>query len=163
MKPQAYKTTSVPVEKSQGEVRRLLMLYGCTHVQTSEDLSQGVILVRFVHPIPDSDQRCVVRLQGEIPKVDPPKSKGRYYQGRWISSERRLAEARQAAERQAWRALYYIVKARMEAIIFGFETFEQAFLAHVEIVSTEGQKMTLGEWALPRMAQGRLALKAKED
>jgi hypothetical protein len=46
----------------------------------------------------------------------------------------------------------------MESILYGMETFEEAFLSHVEVVGPHGTKITFGEWALPLMRQGHLQI-----
>jgi hypothetical protein len=49
--------------------------------------------------------------------------------------------------RQRWRALLLAIKAKLESIESGIETFEEAFLAH--IVLPNGQ--TMAEWATPQI------------
>lgn len=46
-------------------------------------------------------------------------------------------------QRQRWRALVLVVKAKLESIESGLETFEQAFLANVML--PDGS--TVGDWA----------------
>ncbi len=50
--------------------------------------------------------------------------------------------------RSRWRALMLCVKAKLESVAAGIETFEEAFLANV--VMPDGK--TLGEHALPQIA-----------
>jgi len=153
MRPTAYKDTSVPAVQSQQDVKRLLVKYGCSAVSTAEDLTQGTITLRFARLMENTEQPVIVRLTARLP--DLPSIRTTY---RSPSPERVERERREKAERQAWRALYYAVKSRMESIVFGIESFEEAFLSHVEVIGKEGEKLTLGEWALPRMASGRLQI-----
>lgn len=50
-------------------------------------------------------------------------------------------------QRQRWRALVLVVKAKLESIESGLETFEQAFLANVML--PDGS--TVGDWAAPEL------------
>jgi hypothetical protein len=138
-------------------IRKLLQQYGCTATAVAEDFKKGEIQLRFAHLFEGSDDRGMfVRMIVHFPKVAANYS-------RYRSRENAEVAAREQACRQAWRVIYHSIKSRLESVIFGVETFEEAFLSHIEIVTTEGEKMTMGDWALPRMASGRLALKARED
>jgi hypothetical protein len=52
-------------------------------------------------------------------------------------------------ERQRWRALVLVVKAKLEAVESGITTFEEEFLAHVVIADGS----TVGEWMAPQLEQ----------
>lgn len=64
-------------------------------------------------------------------------------------SDGAAAEAYEQAVRQSWRALYLVIRARLEAIEAGIETFEEAFLAHVVLPSGE----TVGDLTAPAIAR----------
>lgn len=51
-------------------------------------------------------------------------------------------------ERQRWRALLLVIKAKFEAIDSGVSCFDDEFLAHIVLPS--GQ--TAGEWIVPQIA-----------
>lgn len=156
IKTSAYRDTEVSPERSQMAIRKLLQQYGCTAIAVAEDFKKGEIQLRFAHLFEGSDRGMIVRMVVHFPKV--PVNYSRYR-----NRENAEQAAREQECRQGWRVIYHSIKSRLESVIFGVETFEEAFLAHLEVVTTEGQKMTMGEWALPRMASGHLALKAKED
>ncbi len=153
-----YSGTEVSVEKSQGDIKKLLQKYGCSAVQTAEDMHKGLVVIRFCRLIEGSDKAVWIRFTVQIPKVEEP-TRVRY----GSSKEKIMRERLDQAERQAWRALYYALKSRMESVVFGIETFEEAFLAHAEIVTRDGQKMTFGEWAIPGMKSGQLQLPARTE
>ncbi|WP_210205670.1 hypothetical protein [Pseudaminobacter salicylatoxidans] len=50
--------------------------------------------------------------------------------------------------RSRWRALYLCIKAKLESIDSGIETFEDAFLAHIQM--PDGHSVS--EHVLPRIA-----------
>ena len=70
------------------------------------------------------------------------------------SDEKQLQRSSDASERlweqackERWRALHLCVKAKLEAIDAGVETFEDAFLAHVQTETGE----TIGERIKPQL------------
>ena len=81
--------------------------------------------LRFVLPIPDPDHKMF--------STKTPAAR---------------AGAAKAEERRRWRAFVLVVKAKLESVDSGIDTFETAFLAN--IVVTDGK--TLGEWATPHIA-----------
>lgn len=101
--------TSVPVERSQVELERLLAQHGATQFYrgTTED-------------------RAVVgfRLNDRIVKLSIPMSKAADFKGRGQEKAAQLA-------REKWRALLLSVKAKLVGVAAGVESFEEAFLAHV--------------------------------
>lgn len=52
--------------------------------------------------------------------------------------------------RQRWRALLLALKAKLECVESGIETFDEAFLAHV-VVGARGE--TVGEHLIPQLTQ----------
>ena len=51
------------------------------------------------------------------------------------------------AERQRWRALLLVIKAKLEAVESGVTSFEEEFLAHVVLPDNQ----TVGDWMLPQV------------
>lgn len=52
--------------------------------------------------------------------------------------------------RQRWRALLLALKAKLECVESGIETFEEAFLAHIVV---PGTGRTVGDDLIPRLAE----------
>jgi hypothetical protein len=50
-------------------------------------------------------------------------------------------------ERQRWRALLLVIKAKLEAVESGVTTFEEEFLAYVVLPDNQ----TVGDWLLPQV------------
>lgn len=50
-------------------------------------------------------------------------------------------------ERQRWRALVLVIKAKLEAVESGITTFENEFLAHIVLPDNR----TVGEWLAPQI------------
>jgi hypothetical protein len=60
---------------------------------------------------------------------------------------KQMEEAAAQEDRQRWRALALVIKAKLEAVQAGIVTFEEEFLAHILLPSGE----TVGEWATPQL------------
>lgn len=124
----AYENTDVAVEKSQGDLRKLLSKYGADRFTFGESIDlEGMRWagVEFTH------DGHLVRL---VAPLKPPNEK-------WIRDKVRRARTKTRADFEAehaeqeakriWRVLYWSLKSRLVAIEEGVETFEQAFLAHL--------------------------------
>jgi hypothetical protein len=128
--------TSVPVERSRGELSRILERHGASDFMTGE--VDGKAQVLFKH----GDRR--IRFQVPLDQGEPVKK----------LTPARLEASYQQERRRLWRALVLTVKARFEAVESGVETLEQAFLAHVVV---NGGK-TFGELAIPELDSGARAV-----
>jgi hypothetical protein len=136
--------TSVPVVKSRLDIEGLLQRNGATQYLTAHDHEAGRAIVQF------KLAERLVRFTVTI----PPMTDGRRRRGR------SPADRQAQVERQRWRALWLILKAKLESLESGIETFEQSFLAHVVLDNDR----TIGEILIPRLQAGRLALPpAAED
>ncbi len=65
---------------------------------------------------------------------------------------RRLSSSMlEQADRQRWRALYLVVRAKIEAVEAGLAIFEEEFLAFIVV---PGSNQTIGEILVPRLKEG---------
>jgi hypothetical protein len=101
--------TSVPVARSQSELKGLLSRFGAKQVVTFEDYETGRYCVVFTC----EDRR--VRIEMPVPKDSDPQE-----------------------ERRMWRCLVMLVKAKAVAIEDGLITFDEAFFADL-VVPVQGQ------------------------
>lgn len=101
-----FADTKVGVGQSQADLRKVLMRYGASEFAFRE--TADVAEVAFVH------HALGIRIR--VP-INPPQPNNK--------------ASREREERRVWRVLHWLIKARMDAIDAGVETFEQAFLAHV--------------------------------
>ncbi len=100
--------TEVPVTKTRAEIERLLENAKAKQYGTAVDYDELKARVQF------RLQDRVVRFTVQLP--DPTK----------------LGPTRfQSAERQRWRALLLVLKAKLESVESGIETFDSAFLAQI--------------------------------
>lgn len=127
----AYETTTVPVSKSQEQIRTVLVKHGAEKFSFGEQMTSpldgiaGSVGVEFVY------DQTAVRMVASLhsPDVDEVTAKaGRSRTKGELEVEREMVE--QEAMR-VWRVLHWCIKTRMEAIEEGLETFEQSFLPHI--------------------------------
>lgn len=131
--------TSVPADRSRGEIERTLSRYGATGFMYGWDENGAVVgfraqerLVQFRLAMPDRDDRRFTMTPA----------------GKRERSAAQAEAAWEQATRQIWRALLLVVKAKLEAIDAGISTFEQEFLAFI----TLPDGTTMGDWAAPQIA-----------
>jgi hypothetical protein len=131
--------TDVSSDRSRAEIERTLRRYGATAFAYGWTDSAATIMfeladrrVRFNLPMPDRNDPQFTRTPGK---------------GLARSAEAAEKEWEQA-QRQRWRALALVIKAKLEAVEAGITTVEQEFLAH--IVLPDGA--TVGDWVQPQLA-----------
>lgn len=109
-------TTTVPVARTQEEIKRVLTKYGATGFIFGQGNGQAAVMfemffrrVKFVVP---------------LPKANDKKS--------------------EQMERARWRCLLLAIKAKLECAATGITTFEQEFLAHIVLPNgqTVSEKIT---------------------
>ena len=126
--------TEVSVEKSKLEMERLLGKHGATRRILGVDEEAGVAFVMF------EMQKRQVRLKVPVPTVavliadasfDPKKRPTGW--GYWGTTQRETwAKKRHAQlEKERWRQLLLLVKAKLEMIALGLSTVEREFLADI--------------------------------
>lgn len=124
----AYETTTVPVERSQGEIRKLLADHGATRFAFGEETdSAGVrwAAVSFAHG------GYAVRMRVPHKPIDDQalRGKARRAHTRTYEDFERVAIEQEA--KRIWRVMSWNLKARLVAVEEGVETFAEAFLAHL--------------------------------
>lgn len=127
--------TSVPVERSQAEIERLLAKYGATAFMRGWNGPRAVIGFQAMNRH--------IRFELPLPTLESCEKVG----GR-TRPKYQIQPAYDQAVRQAWRALALVIKAKLEGISSGITTFENEFLAHIVLPGGE----TFGEWAAPQLS-----------
>lgn len=120
--------TEVTAERSKAEIERTLTRFGADQFMYGwRDTSAAIAFrahgrhIRFLLPMPTDED-----LRGS-----------------------RSKDAKERETRRRWRALALCIKAKLESVATGIETFEESFMAHV--VMPNGQ--TLAEHAQPLIAK----------
>lgn len=130
--------TSVSVSKTKADIEDLIQKAGAGQFVSGYKENMAVIgfslanrQIRFVLPLPDRQEQKF-----------------------WFTPERRTKrsekqayEAWEQACRSRWRALYLIIKAKLEAVDSGISTIEREFF--YDIVLPDGK--TVGEFMAPQI------------
>jgi hypothetical protein len=136
--------TGVSSDRSRAEIDSLLMRYGANSFVYGMNADSAMVAfemrarrIKFVLPMPDrADGKFTMGVHPHSHKpVKLPPDK--------------IAERYEQATRERWRALVLCIKAKLESVESGIETFEEAFLPH--IVMSNGR--TIGETLLPDIAR----------
>ena len=116
------KDTTVPVAKSRAEIESLLDRHKAKQYGTAVDYD--LLLARVQFRLNDRVVRFIVSL--------PDRKK-------------LAAQKYERAERQRWRALLLVIKAKLESVESNIETFEHAFLSQIVMPGDQ----TVGELLNP--------------
>ena len=111
------KHTTVPVERSRTQIEQCLERYGASSFVFGWDRSSGISAIAFEF------KGLMFRIEIPIPTDCPPQD-----------------------ERQRWRVLLLVIKAKLEAVESGISTIREEFLAYV---MTPGG--TLGKRLIPQL------------
>ena len=128
--------TTVGQDQSRAEIERVLDRYGATSFAYFK--SEGQVLVAFEMRKRRITFKVVLPAKKDFSVTDS---------GRSRKSENAVQEAYEQAVRQRWRALALVIKAKLESVDSGIETFEEAFLA--QIMLPDGQPV--GQWMAPQI------------
>lgn len=116
--------TKVPVAQSRAEIERLLDRHRAKQYGTAVDYELREARVQFrLH-------ERIVRFVISLP--DPGKLRG---------------DRLDQAERQRWRALLLVIKAKLEAVENSIATFEEEFLAHIVLPNDR----TVADYVIPQV------------
>lgn len=129
-------TTSVDSAASRAEIERTLTRYGATAFMYGTRAGEGVVAFEL------NDRRVQFRL----PLPDREADEFAFTPTGRERSPGSQAEAYEQAVRQRWRALLLCVKAKLESVEAGIETFDDAFLAQLVLPGgvTVGERMAGG-------------------
>jgi hypothetical protein len=132
--------TEVPIERSKRQIEVLLQQQGAQAYHVGWDSGRDIIefgwqgkQIRFV-------------LRRYALKDFEVSERGHY------RTQRQRQQAFEQADRSRWRALYLVVRAKLEAVERGIAVFEEEFMAFIVV---PGRNQTVGEILLPRIAEGR--------
>jgi DNA polymerase IIIc chi subunit len=137
------KGTKVAIETTDQQIKTMLRKAGATAYATFEDGNGASIAFR----LNDLNIRMALAMPDRFSNEFVMKTVNQYG-GQAPRSEDAAEKLWEQACRERWRALHLCVKAKLEAIAAGVETFEDAFLAHVMTETGE----TVGERVRPQLA-----------
>lgn len=124
----AYATTTVAVERSQGEIRKLLAGYGCGNFAFGEEVD--ILGVRWA-AVSFAHAGLAVRMRVPHKPGDEADIARKARRSRTKTLGEVAFEEGEQEARRIWRVIAWNLKARMVAVDEGVETFQEAFLAHL--------------------------------
>lgn len=126
-------STSVPVERTRQEIESVLRRYGADQFVSGWEHGRAMLGFR-VHD-------RMVRFELPLPKESD-------YKWKWNATEAQKEKQIAQDDRQRWRALLLVIKAKLEAVESKIATFESEFLAHIVMPNNR----TVGEILIPQLA-----------
>lgn len=117
-------TTSVPIDRSQSEIKKILSKYGADSFAFAE--SQGKAMIMF-----ELQKR---RIMFKLPLPQPP---SKHATQASIKTYEQLCRSR-------WRALVLGIKAKLECVASQITTLEEEFLAHIVLPNGQTVGQTVG-------------------
>ncbi len=134
--------TTVPAGKTRGEIEMLVQKYGAKRFASGwiDDTHAAISfvahgrLVRFTLPLPTRDYASLMLKKTKRYQYSAPPANA-------------IDSALEAEQRRRWRCLLLAMKAKLEVVETGIETFEQAFLANIVTADnmTVYEKITMAE------------------
>jgi hypothetical protein len=157
----AYEATSVPVEKSQGQIRKLLSGAGASRLAFGEERDDDGLRTAAVTFVVGVN---AVRLRVPLKPIDEREVRAKIRRAHTRTEDEIRDGLYEQEEKRIWRVLAWNLKARMVAVQENVETFEEAFLAHLLDART-GQTIyeQLAQTGQVQLAQPLLALPATTE
>ena len=131
--------TTVTVERSKTEVEHILRRYGADQFLHGWEEGRAIIGFRL--------KGYPVRMTLPLPILEDFEHYARKNGTKTRRTPQAAQSAHEQAERQAWRALVLVLKAKLEAVEAGITTIEQEFLADMVLPGD----VTVSEALLPRL------------
>lgn len=131
--------TNVSPERTRAEIEKTLSRYGATAFGYAWENGRAIVTFKA--------RERYVRFEVHLPDRNAPAI--RLNQHGYVKTVHQIDAAVAQAERQRWRALLLVVKAKLEAVEAGLSHFEEEFLA--QIILPDGR--TVGEHALTAVAE----------
>lgn len=131
--------TKVSPEKTKSEIEQLLRRYGADQFVSGWDARRAFVMFRA--------KDRMIRFTLTMPNKDD-----REFSHTATGSRRNVAAQEQHYEqacRTYWRRLLLSIRAKLESVATGIETFEEAFLAQIVLPD----QSTVGQWAKGALAQ----------
>jgi len=135
--PKYAAKTEVRVEKSRSEIEAVVVKYGASEFVSGWKSGAAMVgfrlnglSIRFVLPIPSKTDKAFTTVM----------RRGSLYK----ASEQQATEQYEQELRRRWRALYLVIKAKLEAVESGISTIEEEFMAHIVMPND----MTVGQFII---------------
>ena len=128
---QPYQGTNVTVSRSQAMIEKMLQEHGAVKIHFFKDFEKYMVVMAWERKFIIDDNPVVQPLAHHITFKDKK-------------------------EMQVYRALYYHLKAKFEAVDFEIVSFEEEFLPYFVMKFPDGSSGTIAEYFIPDLKRGSL-------
>jgi len=135
-----YATTGIPPEKTQFEITKMLKEFGCEAIRWTELKGE----------LPVLEFSFEVEIRGVLKKVGVQVKPTRIMVKKGPTYDRKIV----SNDAQSMRLLFWWLKSKLEAVMFGLESFEREFMSHVLFRLPSGETKQLGEEMERALAEG---------
>ena len=135
-----YADTKVSTDGSKEAINKLLKKFGCKGIQWTWIDDHDIL--RFTHEFELKGVKHGITFEINIPDIG--KRKGRGYDKVFVRNER-----------QAYRIVVHIIKAKLTAVETGAETFENEFLAKILYQLPDGKTAKVGDVILNQISDAK--------
>lgn len=133
-----YAQTTVSIERTKDEINKLLKKFGCRGIQwTWIDNNE---ILRFIHEFEHKGIKKGITFEINIPEIG--KTQGRGYDKNLVRNDK-----------QAFRIVLHIIKAKLTAVETGVETFENEFLSKILYQLPDGNMKKIGDVIFDQLSE----------
>ena len=136
--------TEVPVARSKAAIEAMLQQHGATEFASGWSPTHDRMQFRLFDRT----------IRFTLPRPDPTSRKFTHDRRGFRRTSQAIQRQIEQADRQRWRALYLVIRAKLEAVEAGISIFEQEFLAWVVMADDT----TIGDILVPRILSGTSTL-----
>lgn len=131
-----YAQTEINIEKSKIQINELLKKFGVSGIQWT--WLDNMEVLRFIHTFEFEGVKHQIGYEIQIPEMGI--KRGRAY-------EKRL----ERNDKQAYRIVWHVLKARFVAVESGLKTFEEEFLSDIIYKLPDGSMKKIGDMMLKKL------------
>lgn len=133
-----YASTKIDIEKSKIQTNELLKKFGVSGIQWT--WMDNIEILRFIHEFEFEGVKHQIGYEIQVPEMGI--KRGRAY-------EKRL----ERNDRQAYRIVWHVLKARFVAVESGLKTFEEEFLSDIIYKLPDGRTAKVGDMILNQISE----------
>jgi len=133
----AYLKTKVSHYRTQEVITKLLENRGITEIRFTQSIDQIMLEFNYPHQVDNKELKLGVRFVLKLPESNGEKE-------------------RQQIRNQYFRALFYVLKSKLEAVEFGIREFGQEFLGDLVYQLPNGKTATVSEIIAPQIEKSMI-------
>lgn len=128
--------TEVSVDRSRNAIEQLLTAYQCRKFISGIDRDAGKAMLQF------ELRSRLIRFEVSWPKTIQTLPED--WRKRWLATRRKNGQAfLEQIERQRWRAMHLVLKAKLESVTSGVATFDEEFLPYIVLPNQQTVAQTM--------------------